>query len=109
MPLGIELFVERIFQGARRVVGNDGFRALGRDGLSKPVAVISCVGHDDLGGKFLDQSFGLWCIAFLTGGNNEADRASKTAYCQMDFGTQAAARTTKGLIFSPFFAPEACW
>src|SRR5690606_34950232 len=27
----------------------------------------------------------------------------------VDLGAQAAARTAKGLIFSPFFAPEACW
>jgi hypothetical protein len=98
MPLCVELRVERVLQGARRVVGNDSFRALGRDGLSEPIAVIGCVGHDDLGRKLIDQRFGLRCIAFLTGGNNEAHRAPETAHCQMDFGTQAAARTAQGLI-----------
>jgi hypothetical protein len=51
----------------------------------------------------------LRCIAFLTGFKQEAHRASEATHRQMDFGAQAAARTTKGLIFSPFFAPEACW
>ena len=109
MPLGVELLVERIFQGAGRVVGDDGFRAFGGDCLAEPVAIVGRIGHDDFGGKLLDQSIGLWCIAFLTGGKHEAYGASETAYRQMDFGAQAAARTTKGLIFSPFFAPEACW
>ena len=50
MALGIEMLVERIFERARRVVGDDGDRPLGGDGLAQVISVIGRIGHDDLGG-----------------------------------------------------------
>ena len=49
MSLGIMMLVERIFERAGRVVGNDGERALVCDRLAQVVGVIGCIGHDDLG------------------------------------------------------------
>jgi len=54
MALGMEMFVERIFEGSRGVVGDDGGRALGCDGLAQVIRVIGRIGHDDLGGQSLD-------------------------------------------------------
>jgi hypothetical protein len=47
-------------------------------------------------------------ITLLACSEREADRASETTHSHVDFGAQSAARTAKGLIFSPFFAPAAC-
>jgi hypothetical protein len=40
MALGIEMLVERIFECPRRVVGDDGERALGGDGLAQVIGVV---------------------------------------------------------------------
>ena len=67
MAPGIEMFVERIFERPRRVVGNDGERALGGDDFAQMISVIGCIGNDDLGRKPLShQCGGLRCIALLT-------------------------------------------
>ena len=44
------MLVKRIFERAGRVVGNDGERSLGGDGLAQMIGVIGRIGHDDLGG-----------------------------------------------------------
>ncbi len=112
MALGVEVLVERILLSARRVVRDDGERALGGDGLTEVIGVISGIGHHDLGGETFDQSAGLRRIAFLSSRQDEADRTSQASDGQVYLGAQAAARTSEGLIFlifSPFFwAPLAC-
>ena len=109
VSLGIEMFIERVFLGARRIVGNDGERALVGDRLAKVVGVIGGVGHDDLSGQAFDQGSGLRDIAHLARREQEAHGASQTPDGQMDFGAQATARAADGLILSPPFAPLACW
>lgn len=54
MALGVEMLVERIFPGARRVARDHGDSALVGDGLTEVVGVVGGVGHDDLGGQALD-------------------------------------------------------
>src|SRR5690606_32472972 len=71
--------------------------------------VIGRVGYDDLGRQVLDQGIALRCIALLTCGECEADRTAETAHGHVDLGAQAPTGAAKGLIFSPFFAPAACW
>ena len=56
VALGVEVRVERVLLGARWVVGDDGDRAFGGDGLAEMVGVIGGVGHDDLGWHALDQT-----------------------------------------------------
>lgn len=46
-------------EGARMVIGADGFRAIGRDGLPCTVAVVGRRSQNDSGGKLLDQSVSL--------------------------------------------------
>ena len=48
--MSIEMLVERIFERAGRIVGNDGECAFGGDGLAQMIGVIARVGHDDIGG-----------------------------------------------------------
>ena len=45
MALGVEVSIERMFLGARGVVGDDGERAFGGDGLAELVGVIGGVGQ----------------------------------------------------------------
>jgi hypothetical protein len=108
MPLGIEMGVERILLGTRRIVGNDGDRALLGDGSAEVAGIISRIGDDGLGGEALDQSARLGCIASLTGSEDEADWAAQTADGEVDLGCQAAARPSDGLMASPPFAPLEC-
>src|SRR5258705_5338932 len=110
MALGIEMLVERIFERTGRVVGNDGERPLGGDGVANVIGVIGRIGHDDLGRQSLDQGGRLRCIALLTCGKREPHRTSQAANGHMYLGAQATARATDRLIFRPpFFAPAACW
>ena len=113
MALGVEMFVERIFDRARRVVGDDGERALGGDGLAQVIGVIGCIGHYDLGGQSFDQFGGLRRIALLTCGKREPNGTSQASNGQMYLGAQAPARAADCLIFRlifrpPFLAPAAC-
>ena len=112
MALGVEVLVERVLDCPRRVVGNDGERALGGDGVTEVIGIVSGVAHHDFGRQTFDQSAGLRRIAFLAWRQDEADRTSQTSDGQVYLGAQAAARAPKGLIFlifRPFFwAPLAC-
>jgi hypothetical protein len=109
MTLGVEVLVERILHGSRRVVGDDGEGALGGDGVAEVIRVISGVGHHHFCREPLDQGAGLGRVALLAGRQDEADRTSQTSDGQVYFGAQAAARTSKRLILNPFFwAPLAC-
>ena len=49
MALGMEMLVEWIFERARRVVGDDGERALGSNGLAQVIGITGRIGHNDLG------------------------------------------------------------
>lgn len=62
------------------------------------IGIIGGVGHDDAGLPSLQQCCRLGSIALLAGGQTEGDRASQAAHSEMDFGAQAAARTSKSLI-----------
>ena len=102
------MFVQRVFLCARRIVGDHRHSAFRGNDVAQMIAVIGGICHDNFGGQPLDQGIGLRRIALLAWGKREADRAAETTDRQVDFGAQAAARATKGLIFSPFFAPAAC-
>ena len=109
MALGVEMLVERMLAGARRVAGDDGDSALCSYGLSEVIGVIGGIGHDDLGGQTIDQRCGLRHIAAMTGSQCAPDWATKAANREMDLGAQTAAGTANGLIFRPpFLAPAAC-
>ncbi|MET4735602.1 hypothetical protein ABIE64_004348 [Thalassospira sp. MBR-102] len=95
MALGVEMLVERIFSGARWVVGNDRERALVDDGLAEVIGVVGGVGHDRLDRQVLDQGFSLRHVTLLACGEREAHRASQAAHGHMDLGAQPA--------------PAACW
>ena len=41
MALGIEMLVERIFERTRRVIGDDGERPLGGDGLAQVIGITA--------------------------------------------------------------------
>lgn len=82
------------------------------DAGAEVISIIGCVGHDDAGLLSLQQRCRLGSIALLAGGQMEGDGAPQAAHSEMDFGAQAAARTSEsligGLILSPLFAPAAC-
>src|ERR1700727_2506801 len=104
------MLVARIFERWWRVVGDDGDRPFGGDGLAEGIGVIGCIGHDHLGGQSRDQRGRLRRIALLTCGQREPHRTSQAANGHMDLRAQAAARAADRLIFRPpFFAPAACW
>src|SRR5271169_1514395 len=46
MALGVEMLVERIFDCARRIVGDDGERPFGGGGLAQVIGVIGGIGHE---------------------------------------------------------------
>ena len=77
MAFGIEVLVERILHGSRRVVGNDGEGALGGDGVAEVIRVMSGVGHHHVCREPLDQGAGLGHVALLAGRQDEADRSSR--------------------------------
>jgi hypothetical protein len=109
VALGVEVLVERVFAGARRVVGNDGDRALGGDRLAEGIGVLGGIGHDDLGWQALDQAVGLRAVATLAASQGKTHGHTQAAHGQVDLGAQAAAGAAKGLIFRPpFLAPAAC-
>jgi hypothetical protein len=89
--------------------GDDSQRALVGDGLAEVVGVVGCIGHDDVGGQSLDQEAGLGRVALLAGREDEPYRTAQPSNGEMDFGAQAAARASDGVIFRPpFLAPAAC-
>lgn len=108
VALGVEVFVDPVFPGSGGIVGNDRNSALVGDGPSQAIAIVGSIGQHDFGWQAFDQGVGLWRIAFLAGGEREADRSSKPVHGHVDFGAQTAARAAQGLIFSPLFAAEAC-
>src|SRR3954451_2513893 len=110
MALRIEMLVQRIFERARRVVGNDGDGFLRGDVLAQVIGVVGCVRHDNLGREAFDQGCCLRGVALLTCGQDESHWAPQASNGQMYFGAQATTRAAKRLIFRPpFLAPAACW
>ena len=103
MSLGVEMLVERVLLSSRRIVGNDGHCALRGDVGSQPVAVIGGIGHDEYCRQARDQGLGLWGIASLSRGKDEANRAPEPAHRHVDLGAQPAARAAESLIFRPPF------
>jgi hypothetical protein len=79
------------------------------DELADVVGVVSCIGDHKVGGLALEQCCRLWRVTPVAGGEYKVDRAAKPSHRQMNFGAQAAARTSDCLILSPPFAPLACW
>ena len=109
MTLGVEMLVERIFDCARRIIGDDGGRPFGGDGLAQVIGVIGGVGHDDISGQSLNQGGGLRRVALLACGQGNPHGTAQAANGHMDLGAQAAARAADRLIFRPpFLAPAAC-
>lgn len=107
--MSVEVGVERVLAGARRVVGDHGLGSHLDDRLADMVGVVSGISDDDLGRCAIEEDAGLRSIARLACSEDEAHRAAEPSDGEMDFGAQAAARTSDGLILSPPFAPLACW
>src|SRR5262245_23085993 len=106
----VEVLVDRMFGGARGIVGNDGLRLLGGDIGANGIRIISGVGNDGLSGQAVHERGGLWRVASLSGGHGKPHRAAKAAHGHMDLARQTAARATDGLsLRPPFLAPAACW
>jgi hypothetical protein len=91
MALGVEVLIDWVFFGSRGIVWDYGYSALFGDSLSEVISVVSRVSHYHIGGKPLDQGTSLRRITTMSCGQREANRASQTAYGQMDFGAQASA------------------
>jgi hypothetical protein len=109
VTLGIEVAVERMLFGPRRVVRDDGDRAFVGDNLSEMVGIIGGISHDDFGRQPLDQRRGLRHIATMTGCQRKADGTAQASNCKMYLRAQATTRAPDGLIFRPpFLAPAAC-
>lgn len=64
VALGVEMLIQRVFLGARGIVGYDGDRALVGDRLTEVVGVVGGVRHDRLGGQAFDQWPSLGRVAF---------------------------------------------
>jgi len=104
------MLIELVLDGARWIVGDDRHCALCGDGFAQMIRIVGRIGHDNFGGKILDQAARLGRVAFLAGCQHKTDRTSEAADGHVYLGAQAAARAADGLIFSPpFFAPAACW
>ena len=114
MALRIAMLVEGMFASPRGIVRDDRDSAFVSDSLAQAVTVVGCIGQYGFGWQAFDQRIGLRGVSFLASREREAHRAPKASYGHVDLGAQAAARTAqclvgRGLIFSPLFAPEACW
>jgi hypothetical protein len=109
VALCVEMFVERIFERSRGIVGADGLGAFFGCSFSDVIGIVSCVGDDKFSRGCSEKSVGLRGVAFLARSEDETDRASQSAHSQVDLGAQAASRASDGLILSPPFAPLACW
>lgn len=109
MPLSVKMGVERVLEGSRRIVRDDGRGALLCDGLPNVIGVVGGVSDNKLGRSAIEQRASLRGIAGLASREDEADWASEPSDGEMNFCGQAAARTADGLILSPPFAPLACW
>ena len=103
------MFVERIFERSRGIVGDDGLGAFFGGSFSDVIGIVSRIGDDKFGRGCFEKSAGLRGVAFLARGEDETDRAPQPAHSQVDLGAQAASRASDGLILSPPFAPLACW
>lgn len=103
------MFVERIFERSRGIVGDDGLGAFFGCSFSDVIGIVSRIGDDKFGRGCFEKSAGLRGVAFLARGEDETDRAPQPAHSQVDLGAQAASRASDGLILSPPFAPLACW
>ena len=108
MTLGVDGLVEQILLCPRGIVWNDGLCAFCGDNGSEGVGIVGCISHDEIGRKAFNERLGLRSIAGLACRQEEPDRTAQAADSQMDFGRQAAARSSDGLILSPPFAPLAC-
>jgi len=103
------MFVERIFERSRRVVGYNGLGTSFGCSFSDVIGIVSRIGDDKFGRSRFEKSAGLRGVAFLARGEDETDGAPQSAHSQVDLGAQAASRASDGLILSPPFAPLACW
>ena len=90
MTLSIKAPIDRVLQGARRIVRDYGDRAHRSDSIADAIAVLGCVGHHDLGWVPFQQGLCLRRVAALACGQPEVDGASQAAHGHMDFGARAA-------------------
>jgi len=109
VALLIEVPIERQLGGSGRTVWDDGDGTGGNNGGTEVIGVIGRVGHHDGGALKAEKGRGLRHVAFLPGGQTDADGTAKPTDGDVDLSAQATAGAAKGLIFSPFFAPAACW
>jgi hypothetical protein len=86
VSLSVEVTVDGMLAGARRVVRDDGLGSLLGDSLADVIGVVSRIGDHELGLSVLEKGGGLWGIAVLASGENEADRTAQAANRKMDFG-----------------------
>ena len=63
--LGIEMFVERIFERSRGVVWDDGLGAFFGRSFSDVIGIVSRIGDDKFGRGCFEESAGLRGVAFL--------------------------------------------
>lgn len=86
MSLSVEVGVERVLAGSRRMVGDDSLGMLLCDGLANVVGVVGGIGDDKHGGGAVEQGSGLRSIAGLASSEDEADRAAEPPDGEVDFG-----------------------
>ena len=91
------MFVERIFEQSRGIVGDDGLCAFFGCSFSDVVGIVSGVGDDKFSRGCFEKSAGLRGVAFLARGEEETDRAPQSAHRQVDLGAQAAPRASDSL------------
>lgn len=108
MALRVEVGIERMFKRARGIVRNDSCGSFVGNGIADVICIIGRVGNHELGGLAVEKCRGLWSVTSMASRENESYRTAKSSHGQMNFGAQAAARTSDGLILSPPFAPLAC-
>ena len=105
----VELSVEAVLGSSGRVVWDhcDGVHSC--DELAEVIGVVGGIGEHDPGALARHKSGSFGYVTFVATGQMKSDRTTKASYGQVDFGAQAATRSAKRLIFSPLFAPAACW
>jgi hypothetical protein len=103
--------VEVTFDG----LGPIGFRRDDRNGAAvvqfgtQPIHIEGFVGEQGLKVDARDQRCDTDTVVTLARHQDEARKIAQRIDQRQDFGRQAAARSTDGLILSPPFAPVPCW
>src|SRR5512144_663226 len=120
VPVGlpIEAHTAARFVGTARNDGPDATAAQIRPDRGAGVALVAnhAVGADAgttppraFDGPALQQRWRLRCLVALPGGQHVGHRLAASLGTEVDFGREATAGATEGLIATPFCAPAACW